>query len=192
MKTNDHKPVKSGEEKRAARKSSKSGFHPCMDESLIFRTTMRKDDSIRVHYEGSGIHKYTFDTCTLIKIYNNPNLGTFLDTKLGTNNYIVYITEVSLKELEHNGYDVAEVILAVQKTISAKLVIKQVSISTRIMAEQLESKLSKLHRGDSSILAFSIETSSMLVTFDRDLVDCCKSMGLVAFNPKHMMETVAA
>jgi len=46
MKTNDYKPVKSGEEKRASRKSSRSGFHTCMDESLVFRTTMIRDKNI--------------------------------------------------------------------------------------------------------------------------------------------------
>jgi hypothetical protein len=131
---------------------------------------------------------YNPDTCTIIEICQNPNLGTFLSCKLGIDKTSqIFLNEVSLNEAENKGFSKTEVILTFSRCFPCKIYIKQVPTNTRIIGSQLENQFENLHRGDSSILAFSIVTSSILVTYDKDLLAVCKSAKVPHLNPNDFL-----
>ena len=131
---------------------------------------------------------YNLDTCTIIEICQNPNLGTLLYCRLGLDeNSKIFLNEVSLNEAENKGFSKAEVILTLSKCFPCKVYIKQVPVSTRIFGSQLESHYANLHRGDSAILAFSISTSSTLITYDKDLLAVCKLAKVPHLNPNDFL-----
>ena len=56
------------------------------------------------------------DTCTIIEICKNPNLGIYLFNKLGLDKKSkIYLNEISLNEAEHKGYSKTQVILVLSK-----------------------------------------------------------------------------
>ena len=55
---------------------------------------------------------YNTDTCTIIEICKNPNLGTLLSCRLGLDKKSkIFLNEVSLNEAENKGFSKTEVIL---------------------------------------------------------------------------------
>ena len=131
---------------------------------------------------------YNLDTCTIIEICKNPNLGLLLSCRLVLDEKSkIFLNEVSLNEAEHKGFLKTEVVFTLSKCFPCKVLLKQVPISTRISGSQLESHYTNLHRGDSAILAFSISTSSTLITYDKDLLAVCKLAKVPHLNPNDFL-----
>ena len=131
---------------------------------------------------------YNPDTCTIIEICKNPNLGTLLSCRLELDkNSKIFLNEVSLNEAENKGFSKTEVVLTLSKCFPCKVIIRQVAVNTRIFGSQLESHYANLHRGDSAILAFSISTSSTLITYDKDLLAVCKLAKVPHLNPNDFL-----
>ena len=133
---------------------------------------------------------FTLDTCAQINICKNPNIGNFLAC-IAIRNSPVFIPEITLNEAENKGFDKSEILMKLSQTLATKIVVCPVTISTRLVADQLEEKNSLLHHGDSAVLAFSLQTHSTLVTYDKDLLRCCEIIGLDAINPTKLMIEVA-
>lgn len=131
---------------------------------------------------------YNLDTCTIIEICKNLNLGFLLSCILGLDEKSkIFLNEVSLNEAENKEFSKTEVILTLSKCFPCKVIVKQVPICTRIFGSQLESHYANLHRGDSAILAFSIATSSTLITYDKDLLAVCKLAKVPHVNPNDFL-----
>ena len=131
---------------------------------------------------------YTLDTCFLINTFKNPNIASFFVNRENLKDQTIYINEICLNEVQRKGFDIASIICNLQKLLSAKIVIKQVTISMRLLGSKLESCCQYLHSGDSAILAFAKTTKTTLVTFDKDLLISCSNLGVKALNPTKMME----
>ena len=131
---------------------------------------------------------FNLDTCTIIEICENPNLGSLLSSRLGIDKKSkIFLNEISLNEAENKGFSKTEVILILSKCFNCKIIIKQVAINTRIIGSKLETLYPNLHRGDSAILSFSISTSSTLITYDKDLLAVCKLAKVAHLNPNDFL-----
>ena len=115
---------------------------------------------------------FTLDTCFLIQAYKNPEIASFYFNK-GFYGSKIFINEIALNELEHNGFDKTEILLKMKK-LFGRVIVKDVTIEERIFGQRLEKMCSILHSGDSSILAFTKRTSTTLVTLDKNLAKSCK------------------
>ena len=132
---------------------------------------------------------YTLDTCFLINSWKNPNIAAYFKTHFNLNNKKIYINEVSIHEVERNGYDISAIILKLRKILSVKIIISEVTNAIRILGNKLESCCQFLHSGDSSILAFAKTTRTTLVTYDKGLITSCEELGVQSLNPTKMMRT---
>ena len=137
-------------------------------------------------------HGYTLDTCFLINSFKNPNIASFFDNCENLRGKTVYINEICIQEAERKGFDIVSIIFNLQKLLSCKIIIKQVTTSMRLLGSKLESCCPFLHSGDSAILAFAKITKTTLVTFDKNLIISCSKLGVKALNPSRMMEEVFA
>lgn len=160
---------------------------------FYYRTDMMieplKTTSDRNQVSSNG---YTLDTCFLIKTLQNPNIASFFENRENLKDQTIYINEICLNEAQKKGFDIASIICNLQKLLSARIVIKQVTISMRILGSKLESCCKYLHSGDSAILAFAKTTKTTLVTFDKNLLISCSNLGVKALNPTKMMEEAFA
>ena len=137
-------------------------------------------------------HGYTLDTCFLINTFKNPNIASFFENWENLRGKTVYINEICVEEAERKGFDITSIILNLQKLLSCKIIIKQVTTSMRLLGNKLESCCPFLHPGDSAILAFAKTTKTILVTFDKNLIISCSKLGVKALNPSKMMQEVFA
>ena len=115
---------------------------------------------------------FTLDTCFLIQAYKNPEITSFYFNK-GFYGSKIFIDEIALNELEHNGFDKTEILLKM-KELFGRVIVKDVTNEERIFGQKLERTCSILHSGDSAILAFTKRTSTTLVTLDKNLAKSCK------------------
>ena len=133
---------------------------------------------------------YTFDTCTEINICKNPNIGSFLSCNSDIKNSVVFIPEITLEEAERIGFSKSEILTRLPQILGTKIIVGPITFSMHLKADALEKELALLHPGDSAILAFSLETNSTLVTYDKGLSKCCELLGVKTINPKMMMREV--
>ena len=115
---------------------------------------------------------FTLDTCFIIQAYKNPGIASFYLQK-GFYGCKIFINEIVLNEAEHIGFDKTKLLLKM-KEIFGRVIVKGVTNEERIFGHQLENLCPMLHSGDSSILAFTKRTSSILVTLDKNLGKACK------------------
>jgi uncharacterized protein YacL len=114
----------------------------------------------------------TLDTCFVIQAYKNPEIALFYLQK-GFYGCKIFINEIVLNEAEHIGFDKTKLLLKM-KEIFGRVIVKDVTNEERIFGQQLENLCPILHPGDSSILAFTKRTSTILVTLDKNLGKACK------------------
>ena len=114
----------------------------------------------------------TLDTCFVIQTYKNPEIALFYLQK-GFYGCKIFINEIVLNEAEHIGFDKTKLLLKM-KEIFGRVIVKDVTNEERIFGQQLENLCPILHPGDSSILAFTKRTSTILVTLDKNLGKACK------------------
>ena len=128
----------------------------------------RTDNMIQINNKTQG---FTFDTCFLIEIFKNPSIAAFY-THHKNYGKKIFITEITLNELEHVGFSTTEILLMMNK-IFGKIIVRDVTNEERFFGKQLENMCSLLHSGDSAILAFAKRTSTTLVTLDKNLGKAC-------------------
>ena len=114
---------------------------------------------------------FTLDTCFVIQAYNNPGIASFYLQK-GFYGCKIFINEIVLNEAEHIGFDKTKLLLKM-KEIFGRVIVKDVTNEERIFGQRLENLCPILHSGDSSILAFTKRTSTILVTLDKNLGKAC-------------------
>ena len=114
---------------------------------------------------------FTFDTCFLIEVFKNPSIAAFY-TEHKNYGKKIFITEITLNELEYAGFNKTEILLMINQ-IFGKIIIRDVTNEERFFGKQLENMCSLLHSGDSAILAFAKRTSTILVTLDKNLGKAC-------------------
>ncbi len=130
---------------------------------------MRTDNVIYSLGKNKG---FTLDTCFLIQACKNPEIASFYTHK-GIYGSKIFINEIALNEVEHNGFDKAEIVLKM-KELFGKVIVKDVTNNERLFGQKLEKLCSILHPGDSAILAFAKRTSTILVTLDKNLAKSCQ------------------
>ena len=129
---------------------------------------MRTDNMIDNFGKNNGL---TLDTCFVIQAYKNPGIASFYLQK-GFYGSKIFINEIVLNEAEHIGFDKTKLLLKM-KEIFGRVIVKDVTNGERIFGQQLENLCPILHPGDSSILAFTKRTSTILVTLDKNLGKAC-------------------
>jgi uncharacterized protein YacL len=130
---------------------------------------MRTDNMIYNFGKNNG---FTLDTCFVIQAYKNPEIASFYLQK-GFYGCKIFINEIVLNEAEHIGFDKTKLLLKM-KEIFGRVIVKDVTNEERIFGQHLENLCPVLHSGDSSILAFTKRTSTILVTLDKNLGKACK------------------
>jgi rRNA-processing protein FCF1 len=115
---------------------------------------------------------FTFDTCFVIEILKNPTL-TKSFTCIKDHKKKFFITDVTLNELEHLGFDKTVVLIKMTK-IFHKIIVRGITTEERFFGQKLERICSSLHPGDSAIMAFAKRTHTQLITLDKQLVQSCR------------------
>jgi hypothetical protein len=118
------------------------------------------------------IQGFTLDTCLIIEVFKNPQVASFY-THHRNYGKKIFITVITLNELEHVGFDKTKILFVMNK-IFGKIIVRDVTNEERFFGQRLESTCSVLHPGDSSILAFAKRTSTILVTLDKNLGKSCE------------------
>lgn len=126
---------------------------------------------------------FVLDTCAIINILQNRAVADLIKHHIDSENSRVYLTDVALAEASRKGYTKKEVILKIQKYLNTFVIVKEANNNTLVEAKRLENTCSLIHPGDSIITAFSLENSSTLVTYDKDLIEGCTVFGIPTLNP---------
>ena len=125
---------------------------------------------------------YTLDTCVMIYVYENPNIGGLVVCRLDSSKSNFYVCSMTRMELERKGYDFYDVVAKVQQNLGAKIIVEDVTPQVIENASILSSGCPCLHYGDREILSFAISNHSILVTSDKGLLNCCRKVGAKAIN----------
>ena len=125
---------------------------------------------------------YTLDTCVMIYVYENPNIGGLVACRLDSSKSNFYVCSMTRMELERKGYDFYDVVARVQQNLGAKIIVEDVTPQVIENANILSSGCPCLHYGDREILSFAISNHSILVTSDKGLLNCCRKVGAKAIN----------
>ena len=126
---------------------------------------------------------YTLDTCVIIKICENPNIGNLLNCRINFNNTKIFLNSQSLFEAKNNGYDYDYVYQTLKKSFDADIIYEEISENLKQYAKILEKLYSTLHTGDSEILAFAESKHSVLLSCDKGLLFAAKRAGVKFINP---------
>ncbi len=126
---------------------------------------------------------YTLDTCVIIKICENPNIGNLLNCRINFNNTKIFLNSQSLFEAKNNGYDYDYVYQTLKKSFDADIIYEEISENLKQYAIILENLHSTLHPGDSEILAFAESKHSVLLSCDKGLIFAAKNAGVKFINP---------
>jgi len=126
---------------------------------------------------------YTLDTCVIIKICENPNIGNLLNCRINFNNTKIFLNSQSLFEAKNNGYDYDYVYQTLKKSFDADIIYEEISENLKQYAKILEKLYSTLHTGDSEILAFAESKHSVLLSCDKGLIFAAKNAGVKFINP---------
>ena len=135
-------------------------------DNVFYMRTCKMIDNFGKH---NGL---TLDTCFVIQAYKNPGIASFYFQK-GLYGCKIFINEIVLNEAEHIGFDKTKLLLKM-KEIFGQVILKDVTNEERIFGQHLEKLCPILHPGDSSILAFTKRTSTILVTLDKNLAKSCE------------------
>ena len=125
---------------------------------------------------------YTLDTCVMIYVYENPNIGGLVACRLDSSKSNFYVCSMTRMELERKGYDFYDVVAKVQQNLGAKIIVEDVTPQVIENASILSSGCPCLHHGDREILSFAISKYSILVTSDKGLLNCCRKVGAKAID----------
>lgn len=128
--------------------------------------------------------KFTTDSCVGIKVYENPNVGYMIRTRIGLDeDSVVYVTSQTKFEVTKLGYDFDKICAALSVTLGCRVIPKKITYELFQKSRMLEQDFPTLHAGDSAILAFAIDTKSTLITCDRDLLVTASGAGVNSVNP---------
>jgi len=128
--------------------------------------------------------KYTADSCVGIKVYENPNVGHMIRTRIGLDeDSVVYVTSQTKFEVTKLGYDFDKICAALSVTLGCRVVPKKITYELFQKSQMLEQDFPALHAGDSAILAFAIETKTTLITCDKDFLVAASGAGVNFVNP---------
>lgn len=125
---------------------------------------------------------FTFDTCVGIKLCENPNFADMLELRMPLRNSKVHLCSQASLEATRLGYDVDLIAKKIRK-MGAEVDIVHVNCEMKRTARELESRLPKLHAGDSRILVYAGRSQTVLVTCDRNLAYSAESLDMPVVNP---------
>ena len=128
-------------------------------------------------------HNYTFDTCTVIKICENPNVGGLLSCRINFENSTIHLNAQTDKEVKRLGYEMDFVSKQIKKSIDAKIISGLITNSMIKDAKRLKTKCPTLHSGDDRILAYAKATDTTLITCDKGLIKAANLSGTKVVNP---------
>jgi len=126
---------------------------------------------------------YTPDTCVLVKICENPNVGNLLNCRVNFEGSVVYLNSQSIAEADRLGYGLDQIYSIMKSTFGPKVVFGEITTPMLVDAKNMQRKCQTLHAGDAEILAFAKETCSTLVSCDKGLVEAAKEVGVSFINP---------
>jgi len=132
--------------------------------------------------------RFTCDTCVIIYAFENPNMAQMMKIRLHLEKCDIFVSSVTIAELQRKGFDAYDVIKTVQQSLGIKILVQDVTDIEKIQALAMASRYPKLHSGDREILAFSLHHKSTLLTCDKGLIQCCNRFGGNVINP-HQIAT---
>jgi hypothetical protein len=126
---------------------------------------------------------YTLDTCVIIKICENPNIGNLLNCRINFEDSKIFLNSQSLFEAKKYGFNYDYVYQTLKKSFDAKIEYEEISENLKNYAIILENLHSSLHPGDSEILAFAESKHSVLLSCDKALLIAAGRAGVKFINP---------
>ena len=126
---------------------------------------------------------YTLDTCVIIKICENPNIGNLLSCRINFHDSKVFINSQTVYEAKKHGYSFENVYQSLRDTLGTKVVYEEISENLKNYADVLESLHPTLHAGDAEILAFAQSKHSVLLSCDKGFLIAAKRIGVKFVNP---------
>ena len=134
-------------------------------------------------YEYSTPATYTFDTCLIRKICENPNFVNLLNYRMRFENATVYINEQVAKEAQHKfGYGIDFIFNHLRNCLGADVCYADITYVMELDA-RYRNRENSIGMGDNLILSFCMEMESVLVSLDKDLIATCKELGVDCVNP---------
>ena len=120
---------------------------------------------------------FTMDTCAVIKICENPNLGTMIGCRIDFENSTVYLNSQTVKEAQRFGFDFDILSSNIKSVLGANVVFGKITSEMLTEAWDLELQCPTLHPGDSEILSFAKNTNTTLISCDRGLLEAARISG---------------
>ena len=136
------------------------------------------------HYEESKIPTtYTFDTCLIQKICENPNFVNFLNCRMRFERAMVYINEQVAKEAQDKfGYEINFITSHLKNSLGVDVCYADIT-DAMVSDAQYRNRENSIGISDNLILAFCMETKSVLVSLDKDFIATCKKLEVQCVNP---------
>ena len=136
-----------------------------------------------IHDESQVTATYTFDTCLIRKICENPNFVNFLNYHIRFEHATVYINEQVAKEAQDKfGYEIDFISKYLRNSLGADICYADITDSMASDA-QYRNRKNSVGISDNLILSFCIEMESVMVSLDKDLIALCKKLVVACVNP---------
>jgi len=126
---------------------------------------------------------FTLDSCVIIRICENPNIGSLLSCRINFDNSKVFLNSQTVLEVKKHGYSFDFVCQTLKKTLGTEVVYEEISENLKNYASVLQNLYPTLHAGDAEILAFAESKSSVLLSCDKEFLIAAKQAGVKFVNP---------
>ena len=126
---------------------------------------------------------FTPDSCVIIKIRENPNIGNLLRCRIDFVDSIVYLNSQTIYEVQKHGHCIDEVYNTLRTTLGTTVVYEKITDEIKNYADYLQNIYPTLHAGDAEILAFAQAKSTTLISCDKGLLEAAKSSETAFVNP---------
>ena len=128
-------------------------------------------------------NRFTIDTCVIIKICENPNIGNLLSCRINLYDSKVFLNAQTVFEAKKHGYSFDFVCHTLKNTLCTEVVYEEISENLKNYAGVLENLYPTLHAGDAEILAFAQSKNSVLLSCDKEFLIAAKRVGVKFINP---------
>ena len=126
---------------------------------------------------------YTLDTCVVIKVCENPNLGRMMSCRIDFENADIYLNSQTIDEAQSKGFEKNYVLETIMSSLGSNVICDGITDEMYCDAQYMQSKYPSLHPGDSEILAYALTKNSTLVSCDKGLLEAAKMSGAEFVNP---------
>lgn len=127
---------------------------------------------------------FTFDTCVILKICQGErNFADCLKCRIDFAGSEILLNSKTVEEMQRHGFDYDSVSEKLSEVFETAVSFTGISDDVFADAKYMQRIYPTLHSGDDEVLAFTVETNSILVTCDRGLFKAAKLAKATVINP---------